>query len=569
MIISVQDNDLTEVRDALVIRSNVSSVDPVTGDEQDESLDRTNFAPPTLGDIRLSKNRIQAAIFGFNARGKGQAYEFKTHITNGVPSNISPNNSNLVAQNGNRLITNQFVDFGGVAAKAGDVLFKGKEIGKSGSLGWIFSNYFTQIPNNNIFTIEFDGTNVVKLIFKDNLGVDIPNSAIGITSGSQIRLNDYIDSRLTNTWTVFSPNGDAFDPANNYVHFQVNDNITIETLSWNGSGGVLSSAPAGTNPTVDFSNSSWKEQGVIGAETLRTETETIGDYKLGVNTIARSDHAASQNAFISSETEPRANLDVVGNTFISGKKILSYLTETSIIHVETDQDNALLVGGDSANPSDISTLRVMTTNSGRLGINTAVNDVVNPINNLDRNFVVVGDSRFSDDANFQADIEVNGGDITTTNNAFNFINSNAQILNFAGDGQILNLMNNQTVDQSIAIGNSTTRQTILVGEATQTGTLKIHRNTDDATVDIATVSNNATSECKITLGGAWATQADATSYTKIGTFYTGVAGNLEIGTGWGAGTSESRLYTQTRVVNLLMVIKLTLSTLQRTQLRLH
>ena len=59
----------------------------------------------------------------------------------------------------------------------------------------------------------------------------------------------------------------------------------------------------------------------------------------------------------------------------------------------------------------------------------------------------------------------------------------------------------------------------------------IHRNTNDATVDIATVSNNATSECRITLGGAWATQADATSYTKIGTFYTGVADNLEIGTG--------------------------------------
>ena len=550
LIVSVQDNDLTEVRDALTIRSNVSSVDPVTGDEQDESLDRTNFAPPTEGDIRLSKNRIQAAVFAFNPRGKGQKYEFKTHITNGVPSNISPNNSNLVASGGTRLLNNQFVDFGGVAAKPGDVIFKGKEIGNSGSLGWIFSNYFTQIPNNNIFTIEFDGTNVVKLTFKDSLGVDIPNSAIGITSGSQIRLNDYIDARLTNTWTVFSPNGDAFDPANNYVHFQVNDNITIETLSWNGAGGVLASAPAGSNPTVDFSNSSWKEQGVLGAEALRTETETIGDYKLGINTIARTSHNASLDAFVDEYSEPRANLDVVGNAFISGKKILSYLTETSIVKTETNQDNAFLVGGDSTDPSEYSTLRVMTTNSGRVGINTAVNDLVNPQNSLDRNFVVVGNSRFTDDANFQSDIEVNGGDITTTNNAFNFINQNANILNFAGDGQILNMMNNSTVDQSIAFGNSTTRQTILIGEAATTGVLKIHRGADDATVDIATVSNNATSECKITLGGAWATQADATSYTKIGTFYTGVAGNLEIGTGWGAGTSSSRLYTQTRVVNL-------------------
>ena len=551
LIISVQDNDLTEVRDSLIIRSNVSSVDPVTTEEQDESLDRTAYGGgggnPTDGDIRISKNRINAAIFSFNPRGKGQDYEFKTHITNGVPSNISPNNTNLVASGGTRLLSNQFVDFGGVAAKAGDVLYKGKEIGKSGSLGWIYSNYFTQIPNNNIFTIEFDGTNVVKLTFKDNLGVDIPNSAIGITSGSQIRFSDYPNPVLNNTWTVFSPNGDAFDPANNYVHFQINSNITIELLSWNGAGGVISGAP---NATVEFSNSNWKEQGVIGAEALRTETETIGDYKLGINTIARSDHAASQNAFVSTETEPRANLDVVGNSFISGKKILSYLTETGTIHAETNQDNALIVGGDSSDPDEYSTLRVMTTNNGRVGVNTAVNDLVNPINNLDRNFVVIGNSRFSDDAKFQADIEVNGGDITTTDNTFNFINQNAQILNFAGDGQIFNMMNNSTIDQSIALGNSTNRQTILIGESVQTGVLKIHRNAVDATVDIATVSNDATSECKITLGGAWATQADATSFTKIETFYTGVAGNLEIGTGYGAGTSSCRLYAQTRTVNL-------------------
>ena len=551
LIISVQDNDLTEVRDALIIRSNVSSVDPVTTEEQDESLDRTAYGGgggnPTDGDIRISKNRINAAIFSFNPRGKGQDYEFKTHITNGVPSNITPNNTNLVASGGTRLLSNQFVDFGGVAAKAGDVLYKGKQIGKSGSLGWIYSNYFTQIPNNNIFTIEFDGTNVVKLTFKDSLSVDIPNSAIGITSGSQIRFNSYPNPVLNNTWTVFSPNGDAFDPANNYVHFQINTNITVELLSWNGAGGVISGAP---NATVEFSNSNWKEQGVIGAEAIRTETETIGDYKLGINTIARSDHAASQNAFTSVETEPRANLDVVGNSFISGKKILSYLTETGTIHAETNQDNALIVGGDSTDPDEYSTLRVMTTNSGRVGVNTAVNDTVNPINNLDRNFVVIGNSRFSDDANFQADIEVNGGDITTTNNAFNFVNQNAQILNFAGDGQIFNMMNNSTVDQSIALGNTTTRQTILIGEAVQTGVLKIHRNSTNATVDIATVSNDATSECRITLGGAWATQADATSFTKIGTFYTGVAGNLEIGTGYGAGTSSCRLYAQTRTVNL-------------------
>ena len=550
LIISVQDNDLTEVRDSLIIRSNVSSVDPVTGDEQDESLDRTAFAPPTLGDIRISKNRINAAVFAFNPRGKGQNYQTMTHTTNGIPSNISPNNDNGIGAGGSRLLANQFTSFNGVSAKGGDILLKGKEVGKSGSLGWIFANYFQQIPNNNIFTIEFDGTNVVKLTFKDNLGVNVPNDAIGITAGSQIRLNEYIDSRLSNTWTVFSPNGDAFSPSNNYVHFQVNDNITIQTLSWNGAGGVLSSAPVGTNPTVEFSNSKWKEQGVIGGEAIRTETETIGDYKLGINTIARTAHSSSQNAFVDIYSEPRANLDVVGTAFISGKKINSYLTETSIIKTETDQDNAFLVGGDSTDADEYSTLRVMTTNSGRVGVNTSINDTINPDNNLDRNFVVVGNSRFTADARFQQDIEVNGGDITTTNAAFNFINQNATVLNWAGDGTILNLMNNTTGNQNISVGNSSPRQTILVGESAGVATLKIHRNSDDATVDIATVSENASSECKITLGGAWATQSDFTSYTKIGTFYTGVAGNLEIGTGYGAGTSSCRLYTQTRVVNL-------------------
>ena len=190
-----------------------------------------------------------------------------------------------------------------------------------------------------------------------------------------------------------------------------------------------------------------------------------------------------------------------------------------------------MVGGDSTDPDEYSTLRVMTTNSGRVGVNTSIGDVVNPQNNLDRNFVVVGNSRFTDDARFQQDIDVNGGDITTTNAAFNFINQNATVLNWAGDGTILNFMNNSTGNQNIALGNSSPRQTILVGESVTNGVLKIHRNTDNATVDIATVSNDNTSECKITLGGAWGTGSDVKSFTKIGTFYTGVAGNIEIGTG--------------------------------------
>ena len=550
LIVSVQDEDLTEVRDSFTVRSNVSSVDPVTQEEQDETLDRTSFQPPSLGDIRLSKNRVDAAVFGVSARGMGQKYQIQTHITAGVPSNISPNNSALIAGGGTRLLTSQFVDYSGVAAKPGDILLKGKQVGRTGSLGWVYSNYFSQIPNNNIFTIEFDGTNLVKLTFKDEFGVDVTNAAIGITSGSQIRFRDYPDSRFNSTWTVFSPNGDAFSPTNNYVHFQIYNNINIATVAWNGAGSITDVAAGVPVPAVDFSNSNWKEYGVVGGEALRTSTETIGDYKLGINTVARSAHDACLDAFSSDEVLPRANLDIVGTTFISGKTINSYLSETSVVKTETNSDNALLVGGDSANPSDNATFRVMTTNNGRVGINTAVNDTVNPYKTLDKTFVVVGDARIHENLEITGDLEVNDGDLTTTNNTFNFINQNANVLNFAGDGQILSLMNNTSVAQSINIGNATGNQTLLVGEVVTNGTIKIHRNTTSSTVDIATVANDVTATCDITMGGAWATQSDTASSFKIGTFYTGLAGNLEIGTGYGAGTSSSRLFTQTRTVNL-------------------
>ena len=544
LLIAVQDNDLTQQRDALIIRSNVSSEDPVTELEQDESLDRTNFDPPTSGDIRLGKNRINAAVFGFNARGNGQEYQIQTHITTGIPSNITPNNSSVVVDGGSRVYGNQFVDYNGVAAKAGDILLKGREVGKSGSLGWVYANFYTQIPTNIIHQIEFDGTNLVKLYFQTDLGIDVPNSDVipgGITAGSQIRFTNYPNSELNSVWTVFSPNGDAFSPTNNYVHFQINTNVSIGTTNWD----VITNQSASV--AVEVSNSNWKEFGLVGGEAIRTESEVYGNFKLGINTIARASHEASQNGFVSNETTPRANLDVVGNAFISGKSVDSWLTESSIIKTETEMDNALLVGGDSANPSDISTLRVMTTNGGRLGINTAVNDTVNPYKSLDKTLVVVGDARIHENLEVTGDLEVNDGDLTTTNSTFNFIPTNANILNWAGEGQILNLMDNTTVDQNLNIMNGSSNQTIQIGNAATRSTLRLHRNSQDAVVDIASVGDDVTSKCEITLGGAWGNTA---SYTKIGTRQTLIAGELEIGTGYGAGTSTSRLFTQTRTVNL-------------------
>ena len=146
--IAVQDSDLTQARDALIIRSNVTSVDPVTQLEQDEGLDRTSFSPPTEGDVRISKNTVKSAVFQFNSRGNGQGYMFQTHTVQGVASNITPNQSPLIANGGSRINASQFMTYAGVLAKTGDVLLKGSEIGKSGSIGWILANYFAQIANN-------------------------------------------------------------------------------------------------------------------------------------------------------------------------------------------------------------------------------------------------------------------------------------------------------------------------------------------------------------------------------------------------------------------------------------
>ena len=208
-----------------------------------------------------------------------------------------------------------------------------------------------------------------------------------------------------------------------------------------------------------------------------------------------------------------------------------------------------MVGGDSTDPDDSATLRVMTTNTGRVGVNTKVEDTVNPQNELDRNFVVVGNSRFTGDSMFMTDIEVNGGDITTTNTAFNFVNSNANILNWAGDGQILTLMNNSTSPQTYTIGGSSPTSTWLINEAAATTNLYFARNTTKFKSEIGTVEEAFTSECEITLGGGFATSSPGKSNTKIGTFYTGVAGQFEFGYGYGAGTSSSRIFSQTREVN--------------------
>jgi hypothetical protein len=555
IVISVQDNDLTEVRDCLIIRSNVSSIDPVTNEQQDESLDNDNFRPRTKGDIRISKNRVQAALFGITARRDGQDYQIQTHEYAGIPSNISPNNSPLVGDGGTRVYVNQFVNYNGVLARSGDILLKGLEVGKTGSIGWVNANFYQDVNNGNISTIEFDGTTVVKIVWFDSFSQqNIKNKdleGIGIDAASQIKLSNYwpnID--LNGIWTVYNNPADPFDPEDNYVYFQVATNQDVSLKNW--ASAVISSPPrpGGTQtPLVEISKAIWKEFGVLGAEALRTNTDTWGEFKLGVNTVARSAHIDSQTAFVSDETSPRANLDVVGTAFISGKTIENYLTETSTLKVETEQDNALLVGGDSTDPDDTSVLRVMTTNGGRLGINTKVQDTINPYKELNKTFVVVGDARIHENLEITGDLEVNGGDITTTNTDFALAPANAVRVNLFGVADRINIATNTTLPQEINLGTSTSNQHVRIGTTAVDSTLRIHTNSQNAIVDLATVQNQSSSICQLRFGGGYVTRSTTNSVTNIDTFFTNIKSKeVEFGSGEGEGSSESRIYSSTRSV---------------------
>ena len=528
--IAVQDSDLTQARDALIIRSNVTSVDPVTQLEQDEGLDRTSFAPPTDGDIRISKNRIQSAVFQFNARGNGQGYMFQTHTVSGVASNITPNQSPLIANGGSRINSGQFVSYGGVLATTGDVLLKGSEIGKSGSIGWILANYFAQIANNSIDNIVFDGSNVVKVEFRDfNSGVALTNTEIGITSASQVRIkNFYFDPRLNLTWQVYAAKpGDPFSPTNNYVHFQVIDQIAQSTQPWETI--IAGTAQGAVAPTIEFSNSNFKEVGVIGGESLRTETETIGDYKLGINTVARAPHSSYENAFVDNlTTDPRANLDVVGTAFISGRTTADFLQHTQFADRDkTAVDNALLVGGDSAAPNDISVFRIATTNSGRVGINASNTQ-------LDRALVVVGTSRFTADAKFEHDIEVNGDGViaeirtSQTTGTFNLIDDATFVgtLNLGSEVTTAYLFNDSTADQFVHIARGSAHSNIWLG---------------------ATPDSAGTSISKVEIGGAFANTNEDLSYTKIKTRNLRVDGDMWLGFRKGVGETVSLKSLATQV----------------------
>ena len=520
VLISVQDNDLIQNRDVLIIRSNVSPTDPVTLLEQDEGLDRTSFTPATKGDIRISKNRVDAAVFGFNARGDGQNYMIQTHTTSaGAPTNMTPNQTSMVNAGGTRINSNQDISYGGVQPTSGDILLKGDEVGESGSLGWIYANYFSEIAGSNIFTITFDGSNVVKLTFEAS-GVQLSNSSLGITSASRIRFTNYPVSliNIPQGWPVYSPSGDAFDPANNYVHFQVTTAQAQAVISWT----TIISQNASAKLYV--STSEFKELGVVGADAIRTLVRntlasgagSIGDYRVGINTVTRASHDSHATGFVDTYTNPRANLDVVGSAFISGTTTTDFLTEPEFAsRTKAGRADAFLVGGDADNPLNQATLRVKTSNTvgtGQVGINAT------DTNLSTYGLYVNGTSNFTGNALFDLDVQIDGGDLTTASTTFNVVNTTATTVNIAGDATALTLGDTTTAAQTIDIGDSVTgQQTIKIGSASV-----------DSNIFFGAIADTATNISKIEIGGAYGNN-ESLSYVKFGNRKVSYAGDATFG----------------------------------------
>jgi hypothetical protein len=554
--LSIDGGQLKQQGLPLVIKSFVAETDYFGAPQDYGTLDRQNFSLASngidnSGDIRIGKNRVDSAIFAFNPRGGGQNYKIQTHAPGGVASNITPNQDSLISAGGSRISASQYTTYTTLLPETGDILLKGDSVGKNGSLGWIFANIYTNVSNTVISSIEVtvdQNVNVGKLIFVDTGGqVAIGPTGIGIRSGSEIKLSNInYDGRLNGTWKVLNTQDYPYNPLSNIVYFQIiprtGSTISAFNISWPGL--ISFAANPSPNAAVSFSTSNWKETMVIGSEAIRTETESYGNFKLGINTIARASHSAYTNAFVEPQnTDPRANLDIVGNAYISGRKTTNWLSHDNFANRNKNAiADALVVGGDSTTPTNYSTLRVDTNtvaiteasrgnNFGRVGINT---DETVTDKQLNRALVVVGDSRFTEDARFERDIEIYTDSTTDTGEvrtgiitgSFNLLNGSTST-QFTGQLSVTAGVLSKANSKGLRFGNNLAY--IEIGDAyADDQFIFIGNNSDNSNILIGDISDAATNISKIQIGGAYGNNS-SNSYTTFGTRRVNFAGDVVFG----------------------------------------
>jgi len=526
---------------AITVKTNIDL------NNDDDKLNITSLGQKT-GDIKIEKNSISLGMLRMYARGE-QSYTFRTHITNKTPDQASPF--------GGSGPSTQIIEFGSRNPISGDVLLKGSQTDVTGGAGWIFANTYSVITkqgdsgitNPQIASIQgFGSGNIIRLNWNVAGSPPWTNTLLSITESTQIKIVGAQSpiAQINGIWRVVNTVANPFSSSATYLDVTPAEGqqITVESNTY--------SIITQTQPNIVVSRSStyWKEWGIIGTEALRTETSNIGDYKLGINTVSRSPHSAYNNAFISDETVPRANLDLVGTAFFSGKTLATspnnYVANSNPTNrTFNGVSNAFLIGGDSANPNSEATFR-LSTSTNRIGINITNAE-------LDRTIVVDGDGRITGNFRFESDIEVNGGDITTTvtTGTFNFVDNTTftgtlnignypATVNFAARATSFNIANITTSTQTINIGNAAVNQTLNIGNtgtgthdvnlataATGSTTLDIFNSSANVRVDIGNPSTSATSS-KLTLGGAYNAN-ESNSFLEVKTRSTKFWGDVAIG----------------------------------------
>jgi len=526
---------------ALTVVSNLSSTSG-----EDTALDSASFDLSTIfskGNIVLHKNNVYTGILTLNPRGNtllsGQNYSFRTHVdqTNGnLPTNKSPNQDYSTLGFG--------IQFGTSGPVPGDVLLKGKEVGKTGSLGWIYSNFYTDITSE-VFTVTATGNTSVQFTLKN--GVNTTDANVNIVVGSQLRISGFTGrfSNINGLRTVSAKTATTFTILSPFVISTSPDDPTVIS----------------GNSKIEISRNSWKEFASIGSEALRTDTDNWGNFKLGINTLSRAKHGTDgdQNeGFVSAAVYPRANLDVVGTAFISGKTLET--TPNNFIanpllsnRTFNNVANAFLVGGDSANPDTAATLRVMTTNSGRLGINTTNNGTT--ATDLDRTLTVIGNARITGDVKLQSNLEVNGGSLSTTQNYFNLVTGFATDINAFDIAQNISIASVTTNTQTFNIGNVAATQTVNLGSFSTTTVLNVHNSATNSKINLGTVGNSSTNnQSVVKIGGAYAKNSDSLtdgSILKVYNRYAYFDGDLGFGKALSSGTGIARIQSNAQQVDFL------------------
>jgi len=642
--------DFTDVF-ALTIITSLRNVAPL----DDGELNRDK-----AGDIVIGRNIVRTGALQFNTRGGAtkQQYSMRNHTSNTWPGGVYGSDQNI--------------NFGGRGVLSGDILFKGTKVTYSGSLGWIYANDFNEFTTitsggtaAEFASIQGTDTNVIKVTWggiKTNATLSSP-----VTVNSQLRITGVSNPNVNGIWTVLNLSPFTFNPNANFVYLAVNNPIAITNIF-----------TITTEPTLQISiaNSKWKEVGVVGSETIRTKTDSIGDYRMGINTIARAAHTQASNSYIDEISEdnikPRANLDLVGTLFVSGRRPTStqYAAQPNPVDrvglrlTDPGIEHAVLIGGDSSTPSNWAALRIDTISEldqqgealgvkkGRIGINVRQTGI-----GKYEHFVVDGNTRIGGQQGnllVEKNVKIGGNQLDTLNTSFNLLTGDTVgTINIGSKTRTINIGNsvtNTAVTVTITAGTPATvnwtghglipdtpvRFTISTGgtllngivsndtsgnpkfyyvaplpvppgyseyvvsddaayttwatnktnqfyivetpgsttyvnaSGSTTGTitasatpthsvsigtthngvsqLNIHTLATNSTVNIGTVPNVGTNISNITLGGAF---ANLSSSTRIRTHQTKCDGNLEIGTGYPTGSSNTvRLFTQVQTLNL-------------------